>query len=61
MQVHGEFENATMGSTVKHVLSSHSKRRQKLFFKTDYHLMKVKSIAECSDGSLLFCNTFDLH
>ena len=26
------------------------KRRQKLFFKTDYRLMVVKSIAECSNG-----------
>ena len=40
-------------STVKPVLSSHSKRTQKLVFKTDYHLMQVKSIAECSKGSIL--------
>ena len=33
--------------TVKPVLRGHSKRRQKLIFKTDYHLMQVKSIAEC--------------
>ena len=36
--------------TVKPVLSGHSKRRQKLVFKTDYGLMQVKSIAECSKG-----------
>ena len=36
--------------TVKPVLSGHSKRRQKLFFKTNYRLMQVKSIAECSKG-----------
>ena len=32
-------------NTVKPVLSSHSKRTQKLFFNTDYLLMQVKSIA----------------
>ena len=40
--------------TVKPVLSGHSKKTQKYVFKTDNHLMQVKSIAE-------FCNTFDLH
>ena len=40
-------------NTVKPVLSGHSKRTQKLFFKTDYRLMQVKSIAECSKGSIL--------
>ena len=40
--------------TVKPVLSGHSKRRQKMVSKTDYYLMQVKSIAECS-------NTFDLY
>ena len=40
-------------STVKPVLSGHSKRTQKLVFKTDYCLMQVKSIAECSKGSIL--------
>ena len=44
-----------MTHTVEPVLSGHSKRRTKLFFKTDYRLMQVKSIAECS------CYTFDLH
>ena len=39
--------------TVKPVLSGHSKRSPKLVFKTDYHLMQVKSIAECSKGSIL--------
>ena len=34
------------------------KEDQKLVFKTDYRLMQVKSIAECSKGT--FCNTFDL-
>ena len=45
--------------TVKPVLSGHSKRRPKLVFKTNYPLMQVKSIAECSRKA--FCNTFDLH
>ena len=40
-------------NTVKPVLSGHSKRRLKLVFKTDYCLMQVKSIAECSKRSIL--------
>ena len=40
-------------NTVKPILSGHSKRRQKLIFKTDYHLLQVKSIAECSKMSIL--------
>ena len=43
----------TLLFTVKPVLSGHSKRRPKLVFKTDYRLMQVKSIAECSKGSIL--------
>ena len=39
-------------STVKPVLSSHSKSRPKLFFKIDYCLIQVKSIAECSKWPL---------
>ena len=39
--------------TVKSVLSGHSKRTPKLVFKTEYRLMQVKRIAECSDGSIL--------
>ena len=39
--------------TVKLVLSGHSKRRQKVDFKTDYRSMQVKSIAECSKESIL--------
>ena len=34
-------------STVKPVLSSHSKIDKTKILKTDYHLMQVKSIAEC--------------
>ena len=43
-------------STVKPVLSGHSKEDQKLVFKTDYHLMQVQSITEYSlwsKGSIL--------
>ena len=40
-------------NTVKPVLSDHSRRRPKLVFKTDLRLMQVKSIAECSNGSIL--------
>ena len=35
-------------STVKPVLSRHSKKRPKMVFNTNYCLMQVKSIAECS-------------
>ena len=42
-----------IGTTVKPVLSGHSKVEQKLGFKTAYRLVQVKSIAECSDGSIL--------
>ena len=38
---------------MKPVLSRHSKRAPKLVFNTNYHLMQVKSIAECSKGSIL--------
>ena len=38
---------------VKPVLSSHSKRIPKLVFKTNFHLLQVKSIAECSPWSIL--------
>ena len=46
-------------NAVKPVLSGHSKRSPKLYFKADYRSMQVKSVAECSLGA--FCNTFDLH
>ena len=39
--------------TVKPVLSGHSKKDKKLVFKTDYRLMEVESIAECSKESIL--------
>ena len=51
--------SAVVACTVKPVLSGHSKRRPKLFLKTDYHFIPVKSIAECSMGAS--CNTFGLH
>ena len=35
------------------VLSGHSKRRPTIVFKTDYRWMQVKSIAKCSNGSIL--------
>ena len=40
-------------TTVKPVLMGHSKRTPKLVFNTNYGLMQVKSIAECSKGSIL--------
>ena len=45
--------NLNKNITVKPVLSGHQKRRPKMGFKTDYRLMQVKSIAECSKGSIL--------
>ena len=42
------LESLWYETTVKPVLSSHSKRRSKLVFKTNYRFMHVKSIAECS-------------
>ena len=39
--------------TVKPVLNSHSQKDKKLVFKANYRLMQVKSIAECSKGSIL--------
>ena len=49
----------TTETTVKPVLSGHSKIGKTKVLKTDCSLMQVKSIAECSLGA--FCNTFDLH
>ena len=45
--------NCRSKDTVNPVLSGHTKRRPNLVFKTDYHLMQVKSIAECSLWSIL--------
>ena len=46
-------------STVKPVLSGHSKKDKTKVLKANGSLMKVGSIAECSKRA--FCNTFDLH
>ena len=35
-------------NTVKPVHNGHSQKEQKLVFETNYHLMQVKRIAECS-------------
>ena len=45
--------SSTIGSTVKPVWNNHSQKDQKLVFKTNYRLMQVISIAECSKGSIL--------
>ena len=42
-----KIDGPTADYTVKPVLSGHSKK------KTNYRLMQVKSIAECSKGSIL--------
>ena len=44
--ISGCFQGAT---TVKPDLNSHSNEDKKLVFKTDYYLMQVISIAECSN------------
>ena len=46
------FSKNSFKNTEKPVLSGHSKEDQKKVFKTDNHLMQVKSIAECSHGVL---------
>ena len=38
-------------STIKPVLNGHSQKDGKLVFKTNYRLMKVKSIAKCLEHS----------
>ena len=45
----------------KYVYNGHSQKDGKLVFKTNYCLMQVKSIAECSKGKGAFCSTFDHH
>ena len=45
--------------TIKPVLSGHSKIDKTKVLKTNGSLMKVESIAECSESA--FCNTFDVH
>ena len=48
------FSGKSVWNAVKPVLSGHSKRRPKIGFQdTDYRWMQVKSIAECSKGSIL--------
>ena len=49
----GSFGGHWWPLTVKPVLRVHSKRRPKLVFNPNYPLMQVKSIAECSKGSIL--------
>ena len=40
-------------NTVKPVYSDHCQKDKKLVFNTNYRLMQIKSIAECSKGSIL--------
>ena len=40
--------------TVKPVLTGHSQKDRKMVFKTNYRLMQVKSIAECSNSLNIF-------
>ena len=46
-------------ATVKPVLRGHVKIDKAMILMTYGSLMKVESIAECSERA--FCNTFDLH
>ena len=51
---HHYLQKYPLTGTVKPVLSGHSKRRPKIcFFNTDYRLIQIKSIAECSKASIL--------
>ena len=47
-------------STVKPVLSGHSQKDQKWVLKTNYRLMQVKSIAECSKHSAILSTCIKL-
>ena len=47
------FQWLKTGNTVKPVWNSHSRKYQNLAFKNNFRLMQVKSIAECSKGSIL--------
>ena len=46
-------------TTVKPVLSGHSKEDSKYVFKTDSGLMQVKSMAECSSGKTFVLSIFE--
>ena len=52
-----EFSNKKFvvlkSNILRKVIRGHSKRRPKMVIKTDYRLMRVKSIAECSKGSIV--------
>ena len=41
-----------MFKRIKPALNGHSQKKTKIDFQTNYHLMQVKSIAECSKGPL---------
>ena len=44
--------------TVKPVLNGHIQKDRKLVFKTNYRLMQVRSIAECSNKHSAILSTF---
>ena len=48
-----QFEICNMESTVKHVLSGHSKTDKTQILMSNGTLLKVESIAECSPWSIL--------
>ena len=53
LQVNWKKNWEVFKASVKPVLKGHPYRRPKTVFETDYRLMQVKSIAECSKGSIL--------
>ena len=57
------METQSYHFTVKPVYKGHSQRDQELVFKTNYPLLHVKSIAECSPWSILqyFRPSLDCH
>ena len=52
-------ETSVLYCTVQPVLNGTQKKTRQKDFKTEDHLMQVKSIAECSREA--FCNTLELH
>ena len=62
-KIAGKVSELRLFCTVKPVLNSHSKGRPIIVFRTDYCLMQVNSIAECSIGSILqyFRPSFSYH
>ena len=53
MIIKGTQKNNLNEAYSKTCVNGHSQKDRQLVFKTNYHLMQVKSIAECPKGSIL--------